>query len=175
MPNDAFTPEETAQLRQHILETCHIPGVLYLLRRFPVLQSAMVVVAQYWCDEADDEVHFELVFSELHTPDYLAWCTSWEECADEDPANLPSFGDRWESGWPDAYEKSDEKGKWPNLFETIPAFAAYCKEGGHQSFDNPDEVYTPYAILRRQGDAVDTEIVGTMLRPWLDGVKVEAG
>ncbi len=35
------------------------------------------------------------------------------------------------------------------------------------------EAYSPYAIFRRQGDDLEIEVVGKMLRPWLDGIKPE--
>ncbi len=34
-----------------------------------------------------------------------------------------------------------------------------------------EEGYTLYAVLRRLGDGIEVEIVGEMLRPWLDGIK----
>jgi hypothetical protein len=33
------------------------------------------------------------------------------------------------------------------------------------------EAYTPYAIFRRQNTDVAVEVVGVMIRAWLDGVK----
>ncbi len=174
MSSHTYTPEETAQLRTKTIEETLLPAIQYVFDRFPVLQSVMVVVGQFWDDGAQDEIHFHLVFSELNTPDYPAWCRRWKLGLDEDSVNLPSIGNLWDSGWEDAYNESGELGDWPSLLELIPAFAAYCKEGGHQDFHDPDESFTPYAILHPEGEAVDIEIVGTMLRPWLDGVKVEA-
>ncbi|VEP16960.1 conserved hypothetical protein [Hyella patelloides LEGE 07179] len=54
----------------------------------------------------------------------------------------------------------------------IPAFAAFCKEGSHQCMST-SEAYTPYAILTRTDNSIAVEIVGKMLRPWLDGVRPE--
>ena len=35
------------------------------------------------------------------------------------------------------------------------------------------EAYSPYAILRRQGEEIEIEVIGEMVRPWLDGIKHE--
>lgn len=61
---------------------------------------------------------------------------------------------------------------WNDNGEVIPAFAAFCREGAHQEMSIA-EAYAPYAILRRCGDDIAIEIVGQMLRPWLDGIHPE--
>ncbi|BAZ09596.1 hypothetical protein NIES4071_14050 [Calothrix sp. NIES-4071] len=36
---------------------------------------------------------------------------------------------------------------------------------------NALEAYTPDAIFRRRNDEIEIEVVGKILRPWLDGIK----
>ena len=37
------------------------------------------------------------------------------------------------------------------------------------------EAYTPYALFTRTDTGIKVEIVGKMIRPWLDGVEPESG
>ena len=49
----------------------------------------------------------------------------------------------------------------------LPALAAFCPVGGDQ---NRDDNFTPIAIFRRTPSGIEHAVVGTMLRPWLDGI-----
>ncbi len=60
----------------------------------------------------------------------------------------------------------------PGNDNAIPNFAAYFKEGCHQEMDYL-EAYSPYAVFRRKEGDIEIEVVGNMLRPWLDGIRPE--
>jgi hypothetical protein len=64
-----YTPAETARLRDRVLREDIAPVIRSAFHAHPALRSATLLVAQYWCDEADDAVHCDLIFSELDTPD----------------------------------------------------------------------------------------------------------
>ncbi len=130
----------------------------------PEIRSAMLTVAQYWADEADDAVHATVVFSMRETPFWPHRC-SWEEDEDDagggptlSPADLcSSCGDY---GWPPFDENGD----------AITAFQSCCREDGSQD-SAVAEAYLPYAVVRRgKDDTLETEIVGGPIRAWLDEV-----
>ena len=157
------TPEETAALRRAVLGRYE----RYAARHFagePLLQSIGLFVAQYWNDNADDEVSFETVPSQLATPTL----TRWDDLdGTGDPVNLPD---------PDLRDRcakrcNDALGIYGCL-AYISAFAAFCREGATQD-DDPADAYVPYAYFRRVEGGVATEVVGVMVRPWLDGVTAE--
>ena len=172
MNENPYSPEQTAQIRQCVLESRIQPDVRRMFDRFPVLQSAMLVVAQYSLGVSSRYIHFELAFSELETPDFHAFSVAWNEL--EDPINLPSIGNFVESGWDsmitDAVLWTFQQISPPKL---IAAFAAVCPAGGTENFEYPEESYAPYAVLRRKGTQIAIEIVGRIQRPWLDGITTE--
>jgi hypothetical protein len=171
-PQHIYTKEESADLRVKIINAEILPTIKVVFDKYPQLQSAMLLVAQYWNDEANDAVHYTMVFSVLPTP---AWGREFLETDydDDDPVNLPGLPSLYEindSLW--EYSDKFESGEycWENNGNAVPTFAAYCKEGCHQDMDYL-EAYTPYAVFRRKEEEIDIEVVGNMLRPWLDGVR----
>ncbi|MDC0712576.1 hypothetical protein POL68_29200 [Stigmatella sp. ncwal1] len=157
-----YTPEETAALREQVLKQRVEPLVQQWFDKTPPLRSATLMLAQFWDDEADDAVHARLVLSERDTPDVEA--ASRADGAD--PVNLPHAidEDTWYALF-DAYVHH-----WPSNGDAIPLFAAFTREGCHQDMTLA-EAYTPYAHFRRTPQGFTTEVVGTMLRPWLEGVR----
>ena len=144
-------------------------------------------MAQYWNDGALDEVHDLFVYSVLDTPSWEAFAKS-EQAEDnydngedyhnsiKDPINLPGFIDyQYEIDGDYSNINIDENRYYFYGFisEEIAAFAAFCKEGSHQCMDY-SEAYTPYALFTRTDAEIKIEIVGKMLRPWLDGIRPEA-
>jgi hypothetical protein len=166
-----YTKQQAAQLRQKLMDEYVIPLVRIGFRKYPQLRSATLLVAQYWNDEADDAVHDYFIFSVLDTPDLEAAAKAEEDYL-EDTINMPRFGeDPYLAG--DARDELEKEGYrcyWHDNGDAIPAFAAFCCEGAHQEL-SVAEAYTPYAILRRSNDDITVEIVGQMLRSWLDGIK----
>jgi hypothetical protein len=165
-PQQIYTKEEAADLRSEIISSEIMPQIKLVFSRYPQLQSAMLLVSQYWDDEASDAVHYQMTFSVLQAP---AWEIGLVNYYEYDPTNLPGLP-RSDKVY-DPFSEDFYKFKicWENNLATIPAFAAYCKEGCHQEMDDL-EAYTPYAVFRRKEEEIEIEVVGNMLRPWLDGV-----
>jgi hypothetical protein len=118
-----------------------------------------MLVAQYWDDNATDEVSAELLFSELETPDLTA-------------------GDAWYASFPDPVNRPHTNVRNVDVYvapgnpELIPLFAAYCREGATQD-DEPRDSFSVYAVFRRTDLGVHTEVVGVQRRPWLDGRRID--
>jgi hypothetical protein len=161
-----YTKEEAADLREKIISHEIVPQIKLVFRMYHQLRSAMLLVSQYWDDEASDEVHYQMIFSVLPTP---AWEIGLENSYEYDATNLPGLpnaGKIYDLFSEDFYKF---KRSWGNNLDTIPAFAAYCKEGCHNEMDEL-EAYAPYAVFRRKEEEIEIEVVGNMLRPWLDGL-----
>ena len=158
-----FTPEEATQRRAAYLEEHVTPHVRRVFERHPDLRSALLLVAQYWNDEAEDAVHSELVFSVLDSPDVEAASENLYDDVKPDRINLPPGLSH------SALQDSEVWLHWDDNGEAIPLFAAFTKEGCDQEM-SLGEAYSPYALFRRTAAGIDVAIVGTMLRPWLDGV-----
>ncbi len=154
-----MTPEESAQGRHRSVHEHFVPVVARVFAEHPLLKIAVFMVGQYWDDEAHDAVHYRLFFSQFEPPQMDAY-NDLE--ADHNPNHPPGFD-------PDPYDPFYKEIPWDNNYDAIPLFAAFCKEGAHQEMDET-EAFTPYAFFRRGPLGVEVEIVGPMLRPWLDGV-----
>ena len=182
-----YTAAETAVIREKILNSYALPIVKKVFDKYPQIKSAYFAVAQYWNDGALDEVHDFILYSILELPDWEAFAKSeqaednyehWEDYANsiKDPINLPGFIDcQDEIDGNYTYVKLEGNTYYFDGFnsEIIAAFAAFCKEDSHQCMDYA-EAYTPYALFTRTDTGIKIEIVGKMLRPWLDGIRPEA-
>ncbi|MBD2452184.1 hypothetical protein H6G76_34795 [Nostoc sp. FACHB-152] len=160
-----YTKKQAAQLREQILDLLILPTIKADFGQDNKLQSAVMVVAQFWDDEASDAVHHIILYSDLKTPNIETIIRSYDDIYEGMGAYLSSREYFLEV-------KIDEETSywWDANRQAIPAFAAFCQEGSHQCMDI-SEAYTPYAIFRRQNEDIEVEIVGKMLRPWLDGIK----
>lgn len=210
MSDKKYTPAEAASLRDRMIREQIVPVLRSAFEAHPTLQSATLLVAQYWCDEANDAVHCDLVFSELETPDtaaaFLARRRRYEDPEPQRSAGGASGLARWfpwlrkpepavaavqdapratapkgdltnlPSGLDDEVLERDYTWKldWDSNGEPISLFAAFCLEDCHQEME-VGKAYSPYAIFRRRNGDVAVEIVGVMIRPWLDGIKPEEG
>ncbi|MEO8703228.1 MAG: hypothetical protein ABI867_24490 [Kofleriaceae bacterium] len=116
----------------------------------PATRSLLFAVAQYWNDQADDEVHSHLVASERETPVWPHVCAEYDESGNAVP------GERCSNC---AYEEL--RSPWVSVGPWEP----YCHEHGSQDQDYAAS-YLPYAIVRRgTGDDVNVERVGRLQRP----------
>jgi hypothetical protein len=171
-PQHIYTKEEAADLRAKIISSEIVPRVKVAFSKYIQLRSAMLLVAQYWSDDAYDAVYYIMTFSVLSTP---VWgreilSTDYDE---RDPINLPGLLSLYEiQDYLQEYfhQFEDEEYYWEPNENAIPTFAAYCKEGCHHDMDYLD-AYSPYAIFRRKEEEIEIEVVGNMLRPWLDGLR----
>jgi hypothetical protein len=165
-----YTKEEAAALREKIIAHAIVPLVKSGFDKYPQLRSAMLLVAQYWDDEADDAVHYELIFSVLPTPVPNIELEDTDDYDYDDSVNLPELPSSYEIYSAARSQIEYSEYYWQDNENAVATFAAYCKEGGSQDMGYL-EAYTPYAVFRRQEGDIEMEIVGTMLRPWLDGVR----
>ncbi len=168
--NYLYTPEEAIQLRQRYVNDYAIPAVALCFSQYPQLQSATMLIGQYCCDEAIDAVHCHFIFSVLETPDLAA---AFEVEEGLDPVNLPELPAHYDiidCIWENGQWQEGEYLEWDSNANAIPAFAGFCREDCDQQMTLAD-VYIPYAILRRDGDEIAVEVVGHLLRPWLDGIE----
>lgn len=143
------------RLRQVILDDCK-KAIRQTFKKYKPLRSIGLLVAQYWDDEADDAVHGRFIYSELETPDTNAALATGQS-RDRDHVNLPSFTKKRSP----PYLPSP----WDSNGASIPAFAAYCTEGGDQNGEALDN-YSLVAVFSKGGDV---KIVGPKVRPHLDG------
>lgn len=164
-----MSPGEAEMARRELLRTHLLPTVAQYFTTYERLQSAMLCVAQYWADEADDAVHGLLILSELFEPT-LEGVTGRDDEPGTDP-NVPNthikqkYGDisssavyLWDTPW------DDNSG-------AIPLWAAFAPEEGSQEYAYYSEVYSPAVMFYRHGGY---EFL-PMKRPHLDGVQPEWG
>jgi uncharacterized protein (TIGR02996 family) len=158
-----LVPKSPVALRKETLETAFIPYVEATFAAHPKLSSAMLTVAQYWADEADDAVHATVVFSTRETPLWPHPC-EWNRDEDE----RAKKDDLCSSCGNFDYMPFDDNG------EAIVAFGSCCREDGSQE-TSMEENYLPYAVARRVPGSpnVDLEIVGGPVRAWLDDPDLE--
>jgi hypothetical protein len=157
-----YTPEQTAKKREEIVAQI-AQGVGRVFDKHPELRSSLMLVSQFWSDEADDAVHCDFIFSKLGTPNLKAAAKAWDDDEDGDPTNLPEGLNHLDLAWTvDGYP-------WDDNGESIPLFAAFTKEDCDQEM-SVMEAGAPYAVFRRSSLGVETELIGEMMRPWLDGV-----
>ncbi len=161
---------QTEIARRKYLRTRLLPFVEGYFRKYERLQSAMLCVAQYWNDEADDAVHGRLILSELFEPNLLGAeyrYGSDDESAKPDP-NVPNTKITGEHGATGSVVSIWSEG-WDANFTAIPLWAGFSPEGGSQNHDEPSDAYAPAARFYRHGGY---ELL-PMIRPQLDGVRPE--
>lgn len=187
-------------LRELIIRHTILPVVEAYFRRFTPLQSAVLYLAQYHNDEAEDAVHAGWVFSELTLPDLPAALAARkrEEHADEainqawiDKINFPCLKTSntfdytpYLNNTPevlacfespsDLQEWSQRVNnsflQWPDNDLAVPAFAAFCREGCSNA-DDFEVAYRPYLLFQRDSaDGIKQTVIGKKRRPWLEGV-----
>lgn len=151
----------SAELREMCLRWYLEPMARRLFAAHEDVQSVVLAVAQYWADNASDEVHVWLWPSRQRDPAWGAPVPRAHERRDWQieavrEAHRALFG--------------SSRGPVTGTARAITAFASFCKEGCTQEGDAA-ESFSPYAIARRgkvDGDGiqrVDIEVTGTMLRP----------
>jgi uncharacterized protein (TIGR02996 family) len=145
--------------RARIVGEDFVPYVKSVFEKHGELRSALLTVAQYWADEADDAVHATIVFSTRATPLWPHWC-SWGD-DDEDTSTSLDPAEQCSSCGDYGWMPFDDNGS------AIGPFQSCCREDASQ--DSPTaEAYLPYAVARRRGSEIDVEIVGGPVRAWLD-------
>ena len=151
--------------RDHLL-----PFVQGFFDKYEGLQSAMLCVAQYWSDEANDAVHGSLIVSELPVP-RLDGASHGYGGAAPDP-NVPNTKIAGEYSYGEGGSVAGLwRAGWDSNSGSIPLWAAFSPEGGSQEQEEMSEGYAPAALFYRHGGY---EML-SMTRPFLDGVRPEWG
>lgn len=166
-----MSPGEVEMARRQYLREQLLPVVSQHFQSYERLQSAMLCVAQYWADEADDAVHGTLIVSELFEPtlERVGWSY---EASHVDP-NMPNtqIKSKYGTGSTSAVGLWGTGAEWDDNSRAIPLWAAFAPEAGHQEYSYLKEVYLPAVMFYRHGGC---EIL-PMSRPHLDGVRPEWG
>jgi hypothetical protein len=158
MSHSRWSPQEAAAARERAMSTDLVPYVLGLFEEHSALRSCALCVAQFWCDEALDAVHYRFVWSERETPEIEAGLAAGDE--ERDDANLPTL-----HSVTAPYLRA-----WDDNGDAISLYASYCRESCDQEMSEA-EVFLPYAIFRRTAQGVAVQRAPTQRRPWLDGVR----
>lgn len=158
----------SAEMRERYLHEAFLPMAARAFAEDADVQSVVLAIGQYWCDEAVDAVHLALVPSAERDPTWPAIFSDspFYELTEHD-------GVVWEGSTPkgDAILRYDWYADYPQLDEnqtSITAFASCCHEVTSQ--EDPLAITSrPYAIARRGDRGPELEIVGRVLRPeWED-------
>jgi uncharacterized protein (TIGR02996 family) len=163
----SMTAGQTEIGRRQYIRTQLAPHVEGYFQKYPLLQSAMLCVAQYWSDEATDAVHSRLIVSELYEPTLQN--TSRRIFRDEprDP-NVPNTKIVTDNGEQGSDVSIWHLG-WDDNNSSIPLWAAFTTEGAHQEYEQLSEFHSPAVIFYRQGGYRFLP----MQRPHLDGIRPE--
>lgn len=136
-------------------------------------RSMLVALSQYWNDGADDEMHAFIVASTRVTPVWPHVCAVDFDPAEDEAAAMSAAlpGEECEN-----CRRAVESGIDADLDDyfrfygsygdaCVVAFELFCREGSHQEM-HPYQAYVPFAIARRRdGNAIDIELVGRPQRP----------
>lgn len=167
----AIEGASSEELRQNYLRERAVPFAKLAFANDDEARSVLVVVSQFWNDEAVDAVHDELVISVRRDP-------TWPLGEPDNPFYIVEDDGTCYFELSERGEKAlgIEPGKWipdlPSLDENqsgITAFASFCRTGMHQEM-LLEETGSVYAVIRRAEDAEpEVEVVGTMIQPgWED-------
>ena len=158
---ERITGSTSAELRDKFVERALKPLVARAFKVDADVQSVIFAVAQFYADEAEDQVHMEFVPCAERNP-------VWPDCL-ADPRFYAT-----EEDFIDCTQRTENLFRWelqrelPQLDDdaVITAFAPYCLEESDQEM-SMEESFVPYAILRRpEGDKeITVEIVGKMHQP----------
>jgi uncharacterized protein (TIGR02996 family) len=162
-----MSPGEAEMARRQYIRMHLLPVVSQYFQTYERLQSAMLCVAQYWADEADDAVHGTLIVSELFEPTLEA--VTWDDESRPDP-NLPNTRIQGEFGLSGS-AVGLWRTPWDDNYGAIPLWAAFAPEEGSQEYESLSEVYAPAVMFYRHGGC---EFL-PMRRLHLDGIQPVAG
>ena len=158
-----FTTEEAQAKRVEFVETKLIPT----LRKQGYLKegtSAVMFVAQYWNDEANDAVHFRVSISKTSkTPKGFSRLPEFDR---DDPAASLSEYDLRRDQKTGKIDYTDDSGfTWDSNGQAITLWCAFA-EGGHTQDSEYSDAYRSAVTIESDGSYA----FNTMVRPWLDGV-----
>jgi uncharacterized protein (TIGR02996 family) len=162
-----MSPGETDDARRRYLRTDLLPLVARYFQTYERLQSALLCVAQYWADEADDAVHGSLIVSELPEPSLEGARFRYKKDSSPD-VNLPTT--RIEGKYGESGSVTSLYGtRWDDNSGAIPLWAAFAPEEGSQEYETLQDAYAPAVRFYRHGGY---EFL-PMRRPHLNGIRPE--
>jgi hypothetical protein len=174
-------------LRQRFEQEYVLPLARALFDLEPRCESMLVTVGQYWCDEATDAVHSEVIACAEREPtwplagqarpgvlgDAQMLAQLLDEAAQPDSDGPAGVAEVQYDLSRTAHELAFGKPYFSVLHENadmIVAFASYCREVSDQ--EQPSwRSHTPYALVRRPlaGESLTIDVIGRMYRPqWED-------
>src|SRR6185369_11239674 len=114
------------------LRTDLLPVVMKLFKTYKLLQSAMLCVAQYWADEANDAVHGMLIVSELFEPT-LEGVDGGDDESAVDP-NIPNthIPQKYSKGSSSDISLWEHGARFDDNNGAIPLWAPFAPEEGDQ-------------------------------------------
>ena len=150
----------SAEWREHYIRWCFLPISTKLLCN-PQWNSVTLAIAQYYADNAVDEVHVVYLPSKDMNP---SW--PFTELGQDERSYLSQAHQEYIKAFHELYgEKSQDQPIFLRYADLITAFASHCR---YHAMEDDDFVasYTPYAFFSRD-DGLN--IVGRMFRPeWED-------
>jgi len=164
----AYVYREASEIRKEIVNRYALPIIRNAFSKFTELNSAYLLFANYTDDWGVEIINDFILYSVLHTPDWIAFGKS--QAQDEnylqlDPVNFPGFK---ESHYYITYDLYDEVEKDSNFYyyeatneSIIKAVSPFC-EYSHVNSDYA-EAYTLYALFTRTNKELKVEIVEKML------------
>ena len=189
-----LTPHQSAarHLFELYLDKVLRVAVSEIFERNPGFQSAVLWIGQYWDDQANDEVHYELFCSELAEPDLTDMARmedlQWVSSPTEKPStNLPGLKEQQDMQSFRAYLTRAcmplppsrlhaywKKGRDRVLADSmgsaaVTAFACFAPDNGHQNYYLLPESFAPCLTFYRTGSLY----THPRQRPWLEGVSSE--
>lgn len=121
----------------------------------PRMQTIVMAVAQFWDDDAPDEVHADLFYS---TTDAAPWPHNCDDADDHDPFFCESCFIWSTDGRSGDFEL-------PTLIDRVTrAIEAFCSEDANREMTWA-QMHLPLWVARRRVDTA--EFVGQLQRPWL--------
>jgi hypothetical protein len=142
------------------------PKVEMLLKDLPAAKYATLYIAQYYNDQASDEVHAKVLLSKEPLPD-----------------DFDIYGEKYKSvayfgGWLNKANRSQRIKEFNHSgfgylgidvnYDMIESLQPYCSADGDQGRDFMEN-YVPFARWTIMDGAVLQEDVSQVMRPWLVG------
>lgn len=158
------------KVREKCVSEWFIPVCKAMLEKEEECNSVTIALAQYYSDNAEDEVHVKFLPSSIHNPD-------WESTYSKEnifyQRDFQEYAD--ESGYWDTFDYGREESKallndwYPYLGADffVDAFDRYCKEGCSEETNDKDS-YQPYLIVYKDKETGDVKIreIGDLVRIW---------
>ena len=177
-----YSKGECEVLRHEVVQDTFLPQVNQNFDVYPILNSVIFMVAQYWDDAGDDEMHLKRLYSNSRNPNITAHLQFLQSIAESENyythvseidkglrKKLMEFVPEGENTHTGKYDLSFFRSRWLQNDLAIALFGCFAPEAGHQD-QRFHENYAPFIIFRRSEDGPpEYEFIGENVRPWLEG------